>query len=275
MRVYISIDMEGIAGIADRSHVDRGSDEFEWARLLMAGEANAVTEGAAEAGATRIVVNDAHGDLTNLRPQDLDPRAELLSGSLKSPHPMVCHGDDGFDVAMFIGYHAAAGTEHAVLDHSFYGRCVAAIRVNGQTWGEAQFNAATLGWWNVPVALVSGDDQACAQAARDLPGIRQVVVKQGIGHRAACSLHPERARELLRAATGEVLGGPLPDLFQPAGPYSLEIDFLLTAMADTAMVVPWAERTGARTVRYHAATIDELGRARSTLTALGAAGIPR
>jgi D-amino peptidase len=119
--VFISIDMEGIAGIAHLQQVWRGSDDFPASRLLMTREANAAVAGAFDGGATGVVVNDSHGDMYNLLAEEMDPRAELLIGSPKSWSMMQGFGPD-FDVALFIGYHASAGTEGAVLDHTYSGR---------------------------------------------------------------------------------------------------------------------------------------------------------
>lgn len=122
MNVYVSIDMEGIAGIAHLQQVMRGSDEFERSRKLMTEEANAAVAGAYDSGASGVVVNDSHGDMYNLLPEDLDARAELVLGSPKVPGSMMQGFGPEFGVALFIGYHAAAGTEAAVLDHTYAGR---------------------------------------------------------------------------------------------------------------------------------------------------------
>lgn len=273
MRVFVSIDMEGVAGVSDRRHVDRGSDDFAVHRTLMAGEANAVVAGAAAAGATRILVNDSHGDMANLLPTDLDPRAELVTGSVKPSGMLAAHQEA--DVALFVGYHARAGTAAAVLDHSYSSTCVYEIRLNGEPVGEAELNAGVLGSAGIPVALVSGDQTACAQIGAVLPGIRQVVVKQALGHRGAVHLHPERARELLRSATEEVLRGPLPVPYRPRGPYTVEMDFYLTSMADLAQSVPGSRRTGPRTLAFTSDDLGELARARNALVGLASLAVGR
>src|SRR5690349_20270992 len=119
--VYVSVDMEGVAGISALQQVMRGSGDFPEARRLMTLEANAAVEGACDAGATSVVVNDSHGDMFNLLPEELDPRAELLTGTPK-PWSMMQGFGPGYAVALFIGYHAPAGTEAAVLDHTYSGR---------------------------------------------------------------------------------------------------------------------------------------------------------
>lgn len=273
MRVYISIDMEGVAGVLDRRQVWRGQDDYAEARSLMAGEANALAEGSFEAGATEVVVNDAHGDMCNLRPSDLHPRVELQIGSGKGPHAMI-HRAEGSDVAIFAGYHAAAGTAGAVLEHSYSSTTVAAIRLCGDQVGELELNALVLGSWGVPVALVTGDDLVCTQAEQFLPGVRTVVVKQGFGYRAGRSLSPDAARDRLRAAAAEVVGGALPAVpAPPDAPLSLEVDFLTTAMAEAAALVPGTSRPGPRTVAWTGSTVDEVARMRGVLIALASTAL--
>jgi D-amino peptidase len=260
MRVYISIDMEGIAGIADRRQVNRGTDDYEHSRTLMAGEANAVIAGAFGAGAEVVVVNDSHGDLCNLRPADIDDRAQLQIGSVRRPNGMTFGIEAGFDAAMFIGYHAMVGTASAVLEHSFSSATVADLRVNGESWGETEFNAAIAGGVGVPVVLVSGDDAACSQAVKTLPSVHTVAVKKGLGYRAMRSLSPAEARQALTAKAAEALRAPLPAPFTPAPPFELEIDFLTTSMTEYAAVVPGARRPRPRTVAATAADTEELNR---------------
>src|SRR5919198_4488057 len=142
--VFISIDMEGIAGIAHLQQVMRGTDDFPASRELMTDEANAAVAGAFDAGASSVVVNDSHGDMYNLLAERMDPRAELLIGSPKVLSMMQGFGPE-FDVALFLGYHAAAGTEGAVLDHTYYGRILWDVRINGDSQTEASLNAAVAG----------------------------------------------------------------------------------------------------------------------------------
>ena len=147
-------------------------------------EANAAVEGAFQGGASSVVVNDSHGDMYNLLPEELDPRAELLTGTPKPWSMMQGFGSD-FGAALFIGYHASAGTEAAVLDHTYSGRLLYEVRLNGEAVGEAELNAALAGTYGVPVGLVTGDDKACSQAAKRLPGVRTIMVKEAYGRGVA------------------------------------------------------------------------------------------
>src|SRR2546423_13002194 len=160
MRVYISVDMEGIAGVVHESQTDPTTPAFaaEYARFrrLMTAEANAAVEGALAAGATRALVNDSHWFMRNLLAEELHQAAELVSGDPK-PRSMMQEIDQpgGFDAALCIGYHARAGTRNAILDHTYADR-IHEVRLNGKPVGELGLNAALAGGHTVPVALQSG-----------------------------------------------------------------------------------------------------------------------
>ena len=138
MRVYISVDMEGVAGVVHEDQTNpidpRCAGEYGRFRRLMTAEANAAVEGALAAGATRVVVNDSHWEMRNLLAEELHPAAELVSGSTK-PRSMLEGIDAGFDAACFIGYHAQAGTAHAILDHTYTDR-IFQVRLNGVAVGD-------------------------------------------------------------------------------------------------------------------------------------------
>src|SRR5947207_3017620 len=144
MQVYISVDMEGVAGVVHVDQTRRTGHDYERARRWMTAEANAAVLGAFDAGATAVLVNDSHGDMRNLILEELDPRAEILSGSLK-PLSMVQGVAPTFGAALFVGYHAGAGSQAGILDHTYYGRVVARLRVGGRDWNEAALNAAVCG----------------------------------------------------------------------------------------------------------------------------------
>jgi D-amino peptidase len=263
MRVYISVDMEGVAGVAHEDQTDpiepRHAGEYNRFRRLMTNEANAAITGAYEAGAKSVLVNDSHWLMRNLLAEDLDPRAELLSGGPKRLS-MVEGIDGGFDAAMFIGYHARAGTRNATIDHTYTSRVYEA-RLNGQAVGELALNAAMAGVHGVPVALVSGD-QALAAEARALlgDGIETVIVKQAVGRFAARSLAPSVACERIRAGSVAALRRKH-SLLRIDPPIRLEVDFALTQMADMAELVPGSSRTGGRTVTYTGDDYREVFRA--------------
>jgi D-amino peptidase len=275
VNVFISIDMEGIAGIAHLQQVMRGSDDFPASRELMTEEANAAVAGAFEGGATSVVVNDSHGDMYNLLAERMDPRAELLIGSPKALSMMQGFGPE-FDVALFVGYHAAAGTQAAVLDHTYSGRLFYEVRVNGQPVTETELNAAFAGTYGVPVGLVTGDDKICAVASKQIPGVRTVVVKEAYGRNVARSLHPQAARDAIHKAAAEAVssrGDLSPYRIEP--PIVLEADIANTSAADVCALAPGTERTGPRTVRFETQDFREAFRCLLAWAHLGASEAPR
>ena len=275
--VFVSVDMEGIAGIATLQQVWRGSDDFPASRRLMTLEANAAVDGAFQGGATTVVVNDSHGDMYNLLPEDMDSRAELLIGSPKPWSMMQGFGPD-FGVALFVGYHAGAGTEGAVLDHTYSGRLLYDVRLNGDSVTEAELNAALAGTYGVPVGLVTGDDKACAQAVKRLPGIRTVVVKEGYGRGVARSMHPSAAREAIRKGSAEAVHATVAGELHPYRldpPFALEADLANTSAADLCAIAPGCERVGPRSVRFESEDFRAIFRCLLTWTYLGASEAPR
>jgi D-amino peptidase len=252
MRVYISVDMEGVAGVVHEDQTDpidpRHAGEYNRFRRLMTSEANAAVEGALAAGATGVLVNDSHWLMRNLLAEELHPAAELLSGGPKL-RSMVEGVELGFDAAMFVGYHAMAGAASAVIDHT-YTSIVHEVRLNGRPAGELAINAALAGIHGVPVVLMSGD-QALAAEAKDLlgDGVEAVVVKHAVGRFAARSVSPaESCRRIREGATAALRRRHQPLELPP--PIRLKVEFALTQMADMAELVPGSVRTGGRTIEY-------------------------
>jgi D-amino peptidase len=252
VKVYISVDMEGVAGVSHPNPTSRSDPEYALAVELMVGETNAAIEGALDGGATEILVNDSHGGMYNLRPLQVDQVARLLQGQKAWSMVAGAGPDAGFDVALFVGYHARAGHPTGTIAHTYSGRPVQ-TRLNGQLTGEYGFNAAVLGEWGVPVGMVSGDDALAEEVAEWLPWAERVVVKHGMGSHAAASVHPHVARQLIRdaaaAAVRRAAAGDLVALIVDA-PVSMEVEYAKGVMADYAALVPLAERVGDRTVRH-------------------------
>ncbi len=252
MRVYISVDMEGVAGVVHEDQTDptdpRHAGEYNRFRRLMTAEANAAIEGALAAGAEAVLVNDSHWLMRNLLAEELHPSAELLSGSPKL-RSMMEGVELGFDAVLCVGYHARAGTPHAVIDHTYTSR-VHEARLNGRPVGELALNAALAGVHGAPVAMVSGD-QAVAAEARELlgPAVETVIVKHAVGRFAARSLAPAEACRRIRAGAEAALRRRHVPLTLET-PIRLEVEFALTQMADMAELVPGSTRTGGRTVEF-------------------------
>jgi D-amino peptidase len=252
VRVYVSADIEGVAGIVTAEQtMPSGGGEYARGRALMTAEVNAAIGAAFDAGATHVVVNDAHGPNTNLLVESLDERAELLTGRPKALN--MVHGvDAGFDAALFVGYHARTGTAEAVLDHAYLGNVGFDMRLNGRPYGEFGLNAMLAGAFGVPVLMTSGDDKLAAEARALLPGIEAVVVKDAVGRTAARTVTPAVARRRVADGVRRALAGDLRAglLRPPPPPFELEVVFLRAGMADVAAVMPGVERLDGRTVRW-------------------------
>ena len=251
LKVYISADMEGIWGVVHGDQTSPESPEYGPARKWMTDDVNAVIAGLFEAGATEVVVNDAHGSQRNIIPDVLDPRAFLISGSPK-PLSMMQGIDGTFQACLFIGYHAKAGTEEAILDHTISGSVVYTIRVNGQEMPELALNAAIAGYFNVPVIMVSGDTAVCGQA-KSVLGTETVgvAVKDAVGRYAAKMVPRDDARLLLKVGAKEALlksASMKPFMVQP--PCRFELGFHTSGQAEVAWLVPGVTRADARTVVF-------------------------
>jgi D-amino peptidase len=269
IRIFISVDMEGIGGITTMRQTSRGTDDYEWARRIMTDEASAAVAGASDAGALEIVVSDSHGSMANILPHELDPRAELVQGSPKLPWNMMTGIDAGFTGCVFLGYHAGAGTQRAVLDHTFTG-WFSEIRVNGEAWNETHFNAALAGSFGVPVLYVSGDDACCAQATEKLPWVKTFATKSGFAELAARMKSPKTVQEATRRFVADaVRQADRAQVWVPEPPLALEADLASSALADMLSIAPGTERAGPHSVRFEAPDVQTMYRMMLTWINLG------
>ena len=204
MKVFISSDIEGTAGIADWEQVRGPGAEYELGRRLLTDEVNAAIDGAVEAGASHVLVNDAHRTMYNIRPGDLHHHASYLSGRHK-PLYMMEGLDATFDAVFMVAYHGAIGAERAILSHTYNPAAIWEARLNGVAVGESALNALVALEHRVPVVLITGDDATAEEARPFLPEVEAVVVKRSITRFAAESLHPDRACELIRVGAARAL----------------------------------------------------------------------
>src|SRR5262249_53319110 len=167
LKVFISVDMEGVSGVVTNDQTSAGGADYNRFRRLMTEETNAAIDGAREAGATEIVVNDSHGSMRNLLIEELHAPAELISSNIK-PMGMMQGIDSSFDAVIFVGYHAKAGSAVGVLAHTGSG-AIADLRINGRSVGEAGMNILAAGVLGVPVVMITGDQEALAQARELVP----------------------------------------------------------------------------------------------------------
>jgi D-amino peptidase len=263
MRIYLSVDMEGLAGIAHPNQVTFGDGndrtDYDRSRALMAGEANAAIEAALERGATEVVVNDSHWHMRNLRAEEVDERAGLLIGDKAlSMTQGIGEPDDGsFDGAAFIGYHAGAGNRRGLIAHTYSSATVLELRVNGVAHNEAGINAIRLGHFGIPVILVAGDDALADEVAALLPWAERVIVKRALGYSTAASLSPAEARAAIRDGMARAIDRlDTMEPYRPASPLRGELDLRLPVMADYAGILPGVERLGPRTIAFGAADGD-------------------
>jgi D-amino peptidase len=251
VKVYLSVDMEGIAGVNHPGPTGAGHPRYPAAVDLMIRETNAAIEGALAGGATEILVNDSHGEMYNLLPERIHRAARVLQG--QKPWSMVAGTGpgSGFGVALFVGYHARAGHPTGTIAHTYSGKPLE-TRLDGRPTGEYGLNALVLGAWGIPVGLVTGDDALAEEVAPWLPWATRVVVKEAAGRHAAASVHPSVAADLVRAgaetAVRRAAAGDL-ELLRVGPPVVIEVDFGRAVEADHAAVMPGAERVGDRGVR--------------------------
>ena len=247
MKVFISSDMEGTAGVVDWAQCTPGSAEFDASRGLLQDEVNAAIEGAAAAGATSFLVNDSHSTMRNLRPEQLAGRARYLSGRHK-PLYMMQGLDETFDAVFFVSYHGSMATSSA-LSHTYNPSAIAQVRLNGETVGESGINALVALGHGVPVVLVTGDAVTAEEAGRVCPTIHSAVVKDSVSRFAADSLHPADAcdliRERARAAVSSLADASTPAIDLPA---TLEVTFRNPDLAEMATWITGVTRAGTSAV---------------------------
>jgi D-amino peptidase len=261
LKVFISVDMEGLTGVVNVDDASRGGKDYDYFRQTMTREANAAIEGALAAGATEIIVRDSHGSALNLLPEMLNRNAKLLRDWSGGPMFMMESIDESFDAAIYVGYHARAGTTNGVLDHTSSGN-VTDVSINGISMPETGYNALMAGYYDVPVVFVAGDKAICDQAEELLGTVETVAVKEGIGA-AALNLHPEVAREQIRAGVERALRN-----LDDYEPYKLEAPYTLVLTLKTeqniyrgAALYPGAQRTGDWELTYVADDVMEIMRA--------------
>jgi D-amino peptidase len=250
VRVFISVDMEGIGGIAHGEMTSAEGREYERGRALMVAEVNAAIEGAREAGATDFLVNDSHGSMRNVKVEDLLAPARLISNNSKALGMMEGIGAD-FDAVFFIGYHSMEG-EAGVMAHTGSGGVVREIRVDGRPMSEGGMNARAAGSFGVPVALATGDEDFVKEIRTLIDSdLETVAVKRTIRLQTAELLHPEECRRLIRAGAKraiERLASFKPT--RPGRPTTVDITYKSPDLADIASVVPTVERTSRYSVRF-------------------------
>ncbi|MGN7312405.1 M55 family metallopeptidase [Alkalicoccobacillus gibsonii] len=267
MKLYLSVDMEGITGFADDQFVDSSKRHYRRGQSLMTAEANHVIGEAFEQGGKEIIVNDSHSKMNNLLIEELHTEAKLITGDVK-PFSMVQGLNDSFTGAFFLGYHARA-SQRGVMSHTMiFG--VRTMYINDHEIGEMGFNAYVAGYYDVPVLMVSGDDETAKEAEALIPNVTTAIVKEQQSRSSALCLTPQKAGELLREKTKIALHNQqnVKPLIPPDHPV-LRIEFANYGQAEWAALMPGATiEEGTTTVRFEANDILEAYRAMLVMTEL-------
>lgn len=251
MKLYLSCDMEGTAGVCAWEQCDARTPHPEYGiyRGWMMREVRAAIDGAREAGATDVTVNDSHGPMRNVLFDELPDDVRVISGNRK-PFSMVQNADAGFDGAFFTGYHGAIGDADAVLCHTYSPGVIYNARVNGLPCSEATLNAALLGHFGVPLLLVTGDRTTVEGVQAQMPWVTGAIVKESIGHFASDSISPSASQALIReAARAAIVNRARAKPFLLDSPIALEIDVVRVEQADLIELIPGFVRIASRTVR--------------------------
>jgi D-amino peptidase len=258
LKIFISADIEGVAGVVTYLQSSSQGSEYEKAREWMTNEVLAAIEGARAVGATEFLVADSHGSMQNLLPDKFGTDTRLVRGWCR-PYAMMQGLDESFDAVIFIGYHAQAGSKDAVLDHTMTGN-IYNLRVNGITIPEAGFNAIIAGYYDVPVVMISGDKAVINQSLNLFGDIETAMVMEGIAE-ATNTLSPQASCELIKKKA-EIALKRLKD-FKPyklEAPYKMEIDFRSEYLAEVASWIPGVKREANRTISYTTDDVLEMAR---------------
>jgi D-amino peptidase len=255
LKIFISVDMEGIGGIGTGKMTRSDGKDYALARRLMTEEVNTVVDAIFANGPAEIVVNDSHGDMQNLLHLDLDPRVVYIQGNIK-PFGMMQGLDGSFDAVIFLGYHARAGTENGFLAHTGSG-AVKGLWLNDMELGEGGLNAAYAGELGVPVILAAGDSSFARQINERI-GVLAVATKEAIGNEVSKLYHPTVVRRRLHEGVAQALenlGNAKP--FVVGKPVRIKMRFDRTTRADVLQAIPGMERVDGYTVAYTAKDMQE------------------
>jgi D-amino peptidase len=244
--------MEGMAGTVDWSQGRIGGAAYEQGCRLMLGELNAAIDGILDTdAAAEIVVNDSHGKMFNLDPEAIHGEATYISGGHK-PLYMMQGLDGSFDAQFLLGYHGSISGDPSTLSHTYNPEVFSGVRLNDGYVGESGINALVGAHYDVPIALVTGDQVTAEEMTGFAPDVVSVQTKTSVSRFAAVNLHPTASRRLIRAAAAAAIEGVAAHRIAPpaiTSPARLDIDFQTADMAEIATWVTGVERTGTRSAR--------------------------
>ncbi|MEM5367282.1 M55 family metallopeptidase [Paraburkholderia azotifigens] len=270
MKVLISVDIEGVAGVVNPEQTRAGNGEYERARRWMTLEANAAIEGAFAGGATDVWVNDSHGGFRNLLPDMLDARANVILGKPRTLG-MMAGLECGPQIVFMIGYHAMAQSQ-GILAHTINSFAFTRVTMNGRDVGEAGLYGALADEYGARVALLSGDDVFAQETKPQFPDAIFVVTKQATGYGSGVTQTPERACGAIRDAARDVVAG-----FDGHGvaaqrvarqPADIELRAQTSALADLFAQMPSLERVDGVTLRFSTPSVEHAVRTLNCLSAM-------
>jgi D-amino peptidase len=273
VKILISADMEGATGVTWPADVLPGTPQWERCRSLFTSDVNAAVLGLFDGGADEVLINEAHWTMRNLLLEELDERAQMLTGRHKSLSMVegVQHGD--VDGIAFVGYHTGAGTE-GVLAHTYLANSITGVWLNGVRASEGHLNAHVAAEYGVPVVLVTGDDLTCEDALGYAPGALKVAVKDHVSRYAAVCRTPARTAADIRAAAKEAAALAVRHEPVAGGPFTVEVEFDAEHLAAAATVVPGVARArGERRVVYTSGTMYEGIRTFKAVTTIVSAAV--
>lgn len=264
MKVFISVDMEGVSGLVRWQDVVTKGIDFERNRSLMTADANAAIEGAFKAGASEVIVEENHGieDLCILVMDEIDPRCSVIRGAGRPGATTMAGLDDSIGVVLLVGHHGRAGSFPGIMAHTISYGVFKLVRLGGKPIGEADFFARRAAELNVPVGMVSGDQVIAAQVSELCPWVETAVVKQALANQSAQCIPPLRARPMIQEAAERAvtraLAGQL-GLADSGGPYEFEVELRKPAsdnMRENLATLNEFELIEEKTVRFTAPDMD-------------------
>lgn len=257
-RIYISVDMEGMAGAAAGDELSADGRDYDRFRKMLTSEVLAVIKGAEEAGATEFVISDSHGSERNLLVEQLPENALLIRGKPR-PLAMMQGIEQGhFDGAIFLGYHASATNPKGLFAHTWSARQVASVKLNGVEASEGLLNAALAGQFGVPIILVTGDDVTVEELKSTVGSMEGVVVKRSVGFLAGEMIAPTKAQAMIRdGARRAVQNIRSYKAAKAPSPAIIDLAFTFYQPAELLSWLPSVERTGARSIRYRSKDMAE------------------
>jgi len=265
MKVFISIDMEGVSGLVRWADVITRGLDFERNRRFMTGDANAAIAGAFDAGADEVVVEENHGveELCDLVLDEIDPRCRVVRGAGRPAATTMAALDASVGVVLLVGHHARAGSRPGIMAHTVSYEQFKAVRIAGADCGEPEIFTIRAGELGVPVGLITGDQVACAQLRARAPWAEAVEVKRALSNVAGDVIPPARAQDLIRAGASRAIerarrGELQPYRAEPA-PYAIEVEMrqpVATEMRDNLARLPEFSLVDERTIRTVADDMD-------------------